>query len=281
MKKFAPHPMLWLALALALLLAVAPGAMAAAVASPAPAAGASGIPTPQPANTPIPAIASVSGLPSINVGGLDLGDSKDLVNILLGLTILSLLPSILIMTTSFTRIVIVLSCLRNAIGLQQTPPNQVLVGLALFLSLFIMSPVIGKINDTAYQPYERGEITQQQALENASKPMREFMLKNTNTQDLSLFLQLGNYEKPASYDQISMLTIIPAFITSELKRAFLIGFLLYLPFLVIDMVVASTLMSLGMVMLPPALISLPFKLMIFVLVDGWGMVVKSLVMSFN
>ena len=281
MKKFAPHPMLWLALTLALLLAVAPGAMAAAVASPAPAAGASGIPTPQPANTPIPAIASVSGLPSINVGGLDLGDSKDLVNILLGLTILSLLPSILIMTTSFTRIVIVLSCLRNAIGLQQTPPNQVLVGLALFLSLFIMSPVIGKINDTAYQPYERGEITQQQALENASKPMREFMLKNTNTQDLSLFLQLGNYEKPASYDQISMLTIIPAFITSELKRAFLIGFLLYLPFLVIDMVVASTLMSLGMVMLPPALISLPFKLMIFVLVDGWGMLVKSLVMSFN
>ena len=277
MKKFAPHPMLWLALTLALLLAVAPGAMA----SPAPTAGASGIPTPQPANTPIPAIASVSGLPSINVGGLDLGDSKDLVNILLGLTILSLLPSILIMTTSFTRIVIVLSCLRNAIGLQQTPPNQVLVGLALFLSLFIMSPVIGKINDTAYQPYERGEITQQQALENASKPMREFMLKNTNTQDLSLFLQLGNYEKPASYDQISMLTIIPAFITSELKRAFLIGFLLYLPFLVIDMVVASTLMSLGMVMLPPALISLPFKLMIFVLVDGWGMVVKSLVMSFN
>lgn len=281
MKKFAPHPMLWLALTLALLLAVAPGAMATAVASPAPTAGASGIPTPQPANTPIPAIASVSGLPSINVGGLDLGDSKDLVNILLGLTILSLLPSILIMTTSFTRIVIVLSCLRNAIGLQQTPPNQVLVGLALFLSLFIMSPVIGKINDTAYQPYERGEITQQQALENASKPMREFMLKNTNTQDLSLFLQLGNYEKPASYDQISMLTIIPAFITSELKRAFLIGFLLYLPFLVIDMVVASTLMSLGMVMLPPALISLPFKLMIFVLVDGWGMVVKSLVMSFN
>jgi len=281
MKKFAPHPMLWLALTLVLLLAVAPGAMAAAIASPAPAAGASGIPTPQPANTPIPAIASISGLPSINVGGLDLGDSKDLVNILLGLTILALLPSILIMTTSFTRIVIVLSCLRNAIGLQQTPPNQVLVGLALFLSLFIMSPVIGKINDTAYQPYERGEITQQQALENASKPMREFMLKNTNTQDLSLFLQLGNYEKPASYDQISTLTIIPAFITSELKRAFLIGFLLYLPFLVIDMVVASTLMSLGMVMLPPALISLPFKLMIFVLVDGWGMVVKSLVMSFN
>jgi flagellar biosynthetic protein FliP len=157
----------------------------------------------------------------------------------------------------------------------------VLVGLALFLSMFIMSPVIGTINDTAYQPYERGEITQQQALENAAKPMREFMLKNTNTQDLSLFLQLGNYEKPASYDQISTLVIIPAFITSELKRAFLIGFLLYLPFLVIDMVVASTLMSLGMVMLPPALISLPFKLMIFVLVDGWGMVVKSLVMSFN
>jgi flagellar biosynthetic protein FliP len=220
-------------------------------------------------------------LPTLNLGGFSLGENADLLEILLGLTILALLPSILIMTTSFTRIVIVLSCLRNAIGLQQTPPNQVLVGIALFLSLFIMSPVIGEINDKAYQPYERGEITQAQALEQAVAPMRSFMLKNTNTQDLNLFLDLGKNEKPESYDEINIAVIIPAFITSELKRAFLIGFLLYLPFLVIDMVVASTLMSLGMVMLPPVLISLPFKLMIFVLVDGWGMVVKSLVMSFN
>ncbi len=232
-------------------------------ASPAPTAGVSGI------------------LNGLSFGGIDLGESSDLLEILLGLTVLALLPSILIMTTSFTRIVIVLSCLRNAIGLQQTPPNQVLVGIALFLSLFIMSPVIGQINETAYQPYERGEISQTQALEKAVVPVREFMLKNTNAQDMNLFLELGGYDTPETYDEINLAVIIPAFITSELKRAFLIGFLLYLPFLVIDMVVASTLMSLGMVMLPPVLISLPFKLMIFVLVDGWSMVVKSLVMSFN
>lgn len=243
--------------------AMAESATPAIVASPAPTAGVS------------------STLPSIDLGGFNLGENSDLIGILLGLTVLALIPSILIMTTSFTRIVIVLSCLRNAIGLQQTPPNQVLIGIALFLSMFIMSPVIGEINDKAYQPYERGEITQAQAMEVAVVPLREFMLKNTNSQDLNLFLELGDYEQPESYDEISTFVIIPAFITSELKRAFLIGFLLYLPFLVIDMVVSSTLMSLGMVMLPPTLISLPFKLMIFVLVDGWGMVVKSMVMSFN
>lgn len=214
-------------------------------------------------------------------GGIDLSGDTDLIEILVTLTVLALLPSILIMTTSFTRIVIVLSCVRNAIGLQQTPPNQVLVGIALFLSLFIMSPMIGEINETAYQPYERGELTQMEAAGQAVVPLRNFMLRNTNAQDLNLFLDLGNYEEPESYDQIGIQVIIPAFITSELKRAFLIGFLIYLPFLVIDMVVASTLMSLGMVMLPPVLISLPFKLMIFVVVDGWSMVVKSLVMSFH
>ena len=240
--------------------------------------------------TPIAPVTSAQGtdagdvstaLPITSIGGIDLGESSDLLEILLGLTVLALLPSILIMTTCFTRIVIVLSCLRNAIGLQQTPPNQVLVGIALFLSLFIMSPVVGEINETAYQPYERGEITQMEAMTKAVTPLRQFMLKNTNTQDLNLFLELGNYEQPESLDDVNLTVIIPAFVTSELKRAFLIGFLLYLPFLVIDMVVASTLMSLGMVMLPPVLISLPFKLMIFVLVDGWAMVVKSLVMSFN
>lgn len=249
--------------------AMAQSATPAIVASPAPTAGVSSVITP------------AGTLPSISLGGFSLGENADLIEILLGLTVLALLPSILIMTTSFTRIVIVLSCLRNAIGLQQTPPNQVLIGIALFLSMFIMSPVIGEINDKAYQPYERGEITQAQAMEQAVVPMREFMLKNTNSQDLNLFMELGDYEQPETFDEISTFVIIPAFITSELKRAFLIGFLLYLPFLVIDMVVASTLMSLGMVMLPPVLISLPFKLMIFVLVDGWSMVVKSLVMSFN
>ncbi len=218
---------------------------------------------------------------SISIEGLSQGESSDILEILLTLTVIALLPSILIMTTCFTRIVIVLSCVRNAIGLQQTPPNQVLVGIALFLSLFIMSPVVGQINETAYQPYQSGEITQVEAAQKAIIPLREFMLKNTNSEDLNLFLDMGGYEKPETVDQIETTVIIPAFITSELKRAFTIGFMLYLPFLIIDMVVASTLMSMGMVMLPPVLISLPFKLMLFVLVDGWGMVVKSLVASFN
>jgi flagellar biosynthetic protein FliP len=268
-------PVLALAVMMTILLAFAPCAMAQSAVTPVTPNA------PVVAVTPAPASGASGFLPSLSVGGINLGESADILEILLGLTVLALIPSILIMTTSFTRIVIVLSCLRNAIGLQQTPPNQVLVGIALFLSLFIMSPVIGEINDKAYQPYERGEINQSQALEQAVVPMRTFMLKNTNTQDLNLFLELGKYEKPESYGQINIAVIIPAFITSELKRAFLIGFLLYLPFLVIDMVVASTLMSLGMVMLPPVLISLPFKLMIFVLVDGWSMIVKSLVMGFN
>ena len=218
---------------------------------------------------------------SFSFGGVELSGNSDLIEILLLLTVLALIPSILIMTTSFTRIVIVLSCVRNAIGLQQTPPNQVLVGIALFLSLFIMSPVIGEINETAYQPYERGELTQLEAAQQAVVPLRNFMLRNTNAEDMNLFLDLGNYETPESYDDIGIELIIPAFITSELRRAFIIGFLIYLPFLVIDMVVASTLMSLGMVMLPPVLISLPFKLMIFVLVNGWTMILKSLVTSFH
>jgi flagellar biosynthetic protein FliP len=212
---------------------------------------------------------------SLNIGG------ADTLKILLTLTVIALIPSILIMTTCFTRIVIVLSCARNAIGLQQTPPNQVLVGIALFLSLFIMSPVVDKINTIAYQPYKNGELTQTEAVDKAIGPLREFMLENTESEDLNLFLDLGGYETPETLDEIKTTVIIPAFITSELKRAFIIGFLIYLPFLIIDMVVASTLMSLGMMMLPPSMISLPFKLMLFVLVDGWGLIVKTLVKSFN
>jgi flagellar biosynthetic protein FliP len=217
---------------------------------------------------------SPSGI-SINIGG------TGTLEILLVLTVLTLLPSILIMTTCFTRIVIVLSCLRNAVGLQQTPPNQVLIGIALFLSLFIMSPVVSEINTQAYKPYKSGEITQSEALDRAVVPLREFMLKNTEAEDLNLFLDLGGYEQPESYEEIKTTVIIPAFITSELKRAFIIGFLIYLPFLIIDMVVASTLMSLGMMMLPPSLVSLPFKLMLFILVNGWDLTIKTLVTSFN
>jgi flagellar biosynthetic protein FliP len=212
---------------------------------------------------------------SINLGG------GDTLQILITLTVIALIPSILIMTTCFTRIVIVLSCVRNAIGLQQTPPNQVLIGIALFLSLFIMSPVVDKINTEAYQPYKNGTMTEEEAAKTAIKPLREFMLKNTDTDDLNLFIDLGGYDAPQTMDDVKTTVVIPAFITSELKRAFTIGFLIYLPFLIIDMVVSSTLMSLGMMMLPPSMISLPFKLMPFVLVDGWDLIIKTLVISFN
>ena len=229
-------------------------------------------------------ILSFSASAATNSPGIsiNLGDgTADSLKILFMVTILALAPSILIMMTGFTRIVIVLSCVRNAVGLQQTPPNQVLVGLALFLTLFLMSPVINDINTQAYTPYSKGEITQEQAIEKATVPLRSFMLKQTKNEDLNLFLSLSKSERPQSYEEIGMEVIIPAFITSELKSAFTIGFLIYLPFLIIDMVVASTLMSMGMVMLSPVMISLPFKIMIFVLVDGWSLIVKTLILSFN
>lgn len=209
------------------------------------------------------------------------GESSDSVKILLLLTILTVLPSLLIMMTSFTRIIIVFSLLRNAMGLQQTPPNQVLIGLALFLSFFIMNPVITEINETAYQPYSEGDITSEEFLEKAKDPLREFMLKQTKSEDINLFLNLAEKEKPAEISEYTMDVVIPAFITSEIKRAFTIGFFLFIPFLIIDMVVSSALMSMGMMMLPPVTVSLPFKLMLFVLVDGWGLLIKTLVSTYN
>lgn len=201
--------------------------------------------------------------------------------------LLAVAPSLLIMMTSFTRIVIVFSFLRNAIGLQQTPPNQVIIGLSLFLSLFIMRPVLADINENAMQPYLDNQITQTVALERMQEPLKEFMLKQTKTADLNLFLRLsGDKAQLESVDaeqlmSLKMSVVIPAFITSELKRAFTIGFLLFLPFLVIDMIVSSTLMSMGMVMLPPSMISLPFKLMLFVVVDGWSLMMEMLVKGFR
>lgn len=217
-------------------------------------------------------------------GGLEVslnGDRVDTLEILGMLTVLALFPSILVMCSCFTRIVIVLSFLKNALGLQQTPPNQVLVGIALFLSLFIMNPVITKINDEAYVPYKNEEITQEEFIEKASAPLKEFMLKNTKTDDLNAFVNLSKAERVEGASELPITTIIPAFVTSELKRAFTIGFLLYLPFLIIDMIVSSTLMSMGMIMLPPATISLPFKILLFVLVDGWSLLFKTLATSFN
>ncbi|HMM07228.1 MAG TPA: flagellar type III secretion system pore protein FliP [Clostridiales bacterium] len=218
-----------------------------------------------------------AGNVEINVNG----DSMDTVEIILTLTLIALLPSLLIMTTCFTRIIIVLSFLRNALGLQQTPPNQVLIAIAIFLSLFIMSPVINEINETAYQPYQQEEISEAEFLSQAAVPLKEFMLKQTKKEDLELFVRLSDTEKVENAEELSMTVVTPAFMTSELKRAFIIGFLIYIPFLIIDMIVASTLMSMGMIMLPPVMISLPFKLLLFVLVDGWGLLFQTLFSSFN
>lgn len=209
------------------------------------------------------------------------GNGASTLEIIEMLTVLALLPSILIMTTCFTRIVIVLSFLRNALGLQQTPPNQVLIGISLFLTLFIMSPVVTKINTDAYQPYKAEQITQEEFLQKASVPMKEFMLKNTKKEDLNLFVGLSKTDSSTPVDQMPITVVIPAFMTSELKRAFIMGFLIYIPFLIIDMIVSSTLMSMGMIMLPPAMVSLPFKLLLFVLVDGWDLLFKTLAAGFN
>lgn len=212
------------------------------------------------------------------------GTSNDTLEILLLLTVITLLPSIVIMMTSFTRIIIVLSFLRNALGLQQTPPNQVLVGIALFLTLFIMSPVIQQINTTAYEPYKNEEITQEEFYAKASQPIKEFMLKQTGKKELNLYISLSNNEEvkvTQDVQSLPMTVVIPAFMTSELRRAFIIGFLLYIPFLIIDTIVSTVLMSMGMMMLPPVMISLPFKILLFVLVDGWSLLFKTIVMTFN
>lgn len=197
------------------------------------------------------------------------------------LTIISLMPSILVMMTSFTRIVIILSFTRNALGIQQTPPNMVLVGIALFLTLFIMDPVIKDINTNAYQPYIREEIKQDEALKRAEVPMKRFMLKQTETSTLNVFVDLSKIEKPENLEDLPMTVVIPSFMTSELKRAFTAGFMIFLPFMLVDIIVSSTLMSMGMVMLPPAMISLPFKLLLFVTVNGWELLFTNLVKSFH
>ncbi|MBB5179297.1 flagellar biosynthetic protein FliP [Planomicrobium koreense] len=222
---------------------------------------------------------------SINIPGIDFGsESPEDVGVTLQLlalmTILSLAPAILILMTSFTRIIIVLSFVRTGLGTQSMPPNQVLVGLALFLTFFIMAPVFTEINDTALQPYLEGESTQEEALDTAILPIKRFMAEHTREKDLALFFKYQDLEKPDSIDEIPLMSLIPAFAISELKTAFQIGFVIFIPFLIIDMVVASTLMAMGMMMLPPVMISLPFKILLFVLVDGWYLIIESLLVSF-
>ncbi|KAA9025864.1 flagellar type III secretion system pore protein FliP [Niallia endozanthoxylica] len=202
------------------------------------------------------------------------------VKLVLLLTVLSLAPSILILMTCFTRIVIVLSFVRTALATQQMPPNQVIIGLSLFLSFFIMAPTFQEVNTEALTPLFNNEINLEQAYENAVVPFKEFMSANTRQKDLALFLNYSKAEQPESIQDIPLTALVPAFAISELKTAFQIGFMIFIPFLVIDMVVASVLMSMGMMMLPPVMISLPFKILLFVLVDGWNLVVKSLLQSF-
>lgn len=221
-------------------------------------------------------------VPTIQVGMED-ADSPEkfssALQIMILLTVLTLAPSILVMMTSFSRFVIVLSFLRQAMGTQQTPPTQVLIGLALFLTVFVMNPIFTEINEQALQPYLNDQITQGQAFAIAQQPIKKFMLRQTREKDLGLFLGISGREMPQTLEEVDMHVVIPAFVISELKTAFQIGFLIYIPFLILDMVVASILLSMGMMMLPPVLISLPFKLMLFVMVDGWHLTVGSLVKS--
>ncbi|MNO11991.1 Flagellar biosynthetic protein FliP precursor [compost metagenome] len=216
----------------------------------------------------------------IQIGTSDGEPSTSSLSIILLITVLSIAPAILVLMTSFTRIVVVLGFVRNALGTQQMPPNQVLIGLALFLTLFVMSPTLSTINDVALQPYIKGEITQTEALDKASVPIKKFMYSHTRPKDLQLFMSYTKTEKPKSYEDIPLSVMIPAFAISELKTAFQMGFMIFIPFLIIDIVVSSVLMGMGMMMLPPVMISLPFKILLFVLVDGWYLVVKSLLASF-
>ena len=232
--------------------------------------------------TPVPQ--NLQNLPSLTI---QLGQSETpealsvTIKIILLITLLTLAPALLILVTSFTRIVIVLSLLRHALSTQQIPPNQVIIGLALFLTFFIMTPVFDEINDNAIQPYLSEEIDQETAFENAVVPIRKFMFSHVREKDLALFTKVANQPRPANMDDIRTRVLIPAFIISELRVAFQMGFMLFIPFLIIDMVVASILMSMGMMMLPPIMVSLPFKILLFVLVDGWNLLIQSLVVSFQ
>ncbi len=217
---------------------------------------------------------------SLDINGVDGKPSSSIV-VILGITALSVAPALLLMTTSFTKIFVVLSITRNALGLTAVPPNQVIAGLALFLSLFVMGPVFSEMNDVGVQPYLAGDVTQSQAFETGVQPLREFMLSHTRAEDLALITRAADRANPETRADTPLLTLIPAFVLSELRAAFIIGFVVFVPFLVIDLVVSAALMSMGMMMLPPVTVSLPFKLLLFVLVDGWGLIITAVVGSYS
>lgn len=228
-------------------------------------------PAPPSAPAPVPGV-------NIDVGG---GKPSTSIVIILALTILSVAPAILLMTTAFTKVFVVLSITRNALGLTTVPPNQVIAGLALFLSLFIMGPTVSEMNKQGVQPYLKGEKNQTVAFEDGVKPLRQFMLKHTRDEEIALLTKVANKPSPANPDDVELTTLIPAFALSELRAAFIIGFVIYIPFLIIDMVVSAALMSLGMMMLPPVTVSLPFKMLLFVLTNGWGLIITALVASYQ
>lgn len=234
-------------------------------------------------------LSSCAGTPELAAPGVTLtvdpeGEAEQVstgVQLLVLLTVISLAPSILILATSFTRYIIVLSLLRNALGTPSVPPTQVMLGLALLMTFFTMSPIYNEIDTNALQPYLNGEVDQEIALERAIDPIREFMFKQTRDKDLDLFLAMNNQEQPETLEDISTIVLMPAFVISELRTAFTMGFVIYIPFLIIDMVIASVLLAMGMMMLPPSLISLPFKLLLVVMTDGWYLLAQSLLASFN
>ena len=277
--------------AAALLVAVG-GLLAAGLLLAGPAAATGEAPAPTPAPTPPPTAPATpgptgpvgpggpSGTVSVELDGLTDEPSTPVVTIL-ALTMLSVAPAVLLTCTSFTKILIVLGLTRNALGLQQTPPNQVLAGLALFLSLFVMAPVLSAVNDAGVQPYLGGDASAAEAFDAGVEPLKRFMLENTDDDELELLTNVADRELPKDREDVSLPTLVPAFVLTELKQAFIIGFIIFIPFLVIDIVVSGALMALGMMMMPPVTVSLPFKLLLFVMVDGWALVIESLVASYG
>ncbi len=227
------------------------------------------------------AVVFAAGAHAQGLGAAASGETAQAMRVVLGLTVLALLPALLVCTTAFLRIIIVLSMLRHAIGMQETPPNTALIGLALFLTLFTMAPVLEQVDRTAFQPFMDGKVPAQAAYEAGARPLREFMVRQTREEDLALMVELSHAKAPRTIADVSNVQLVPAFMLSELRAAFQIGFVIFLPFLLIDLIVATILMSLGMMMMPPATVSLPLKVLMFVLVDGWALLLKALVGSFH
>jgi len=260
---------------LVLLLAALLGVVLALLAGPASAAPTAPV---EPTAPTAPVVPAVDGGVDISIGG---GSPSTSITLILAITVLSVAPAVLLLATSFTKIIVVLSLTRNALGMQMSPPNTVLTGIALFLTLFVMGPVFSEMNETAVQPYLNGAVTMTQAYDVGVVPLREFLLDNTREDELSLMVGLSGEEAPADAAAVSMTTLVPAFVLSELKSAFIIGLVVFIPFLVLDMLVSAALMSMGMMMVPPVIVSLPFKLLLFVVVDGWALITTALVGSYG